>query len=298
MRVAVCVTRVVDPSEAMPFQVGPAAPSGEGLPRCPNTADRSALEQALRIKDRLPGTMVTVMSLGPPDCEPLLRECLAAGADEAVLLWDPAFEGGDTLATARVLSRAAEHLRADLVLCGCLATDGATGQTPLQMGELMGLPAVSGVVHLELLDGASSLLVHRKLDRGCRAVIRCPLPAVLALEPATGPLRYPRLRDRFQAWRAPIERWGCQRLGLRPEEVGERGSSVQVIEVGPAKPDMRGLFVPDSGLSGMERWQAVVSGGLAGPAGPTAERHSPLIEGPPEVGAERLLGFLVEGGFV
>jgi electron transfer flavoprotein beta subunit len=298
MRIAVCVTRVVDPSAAMPFQVGPAALPGEPLPRCLNAADLSALEQALRVKDRLPGTTVTVMSLGPPECEPLLRECLAAGADEALLLWDSAFEGGDTLATARVLSRAAQQLRADLVLCGRLATDGATGQTPLQIGELMGLPVVSGVVHLELLDGASSLSVHRKLDRGCRAVIRCPLPAVLALEPATGPLRYPRLRDRFQAWRAPIERWGCQQLGLRPEEAGERGSCIQVIEVGPAKPDMRGLFVPEAGLSGMERWQAVISGGFAGPAGPSAERRSPLVEGPPEVGAERLLSFLAEEGFV
>jgi electron transfer flavoprotein alpha/beta subunit len=298
MRIAVCVTRVVDPSEAMSFPAGPAALSADGLPHCLNAADRSALEQALRIKDRLPGTVVTVMSLGPPDCEPLLRECLAAGADEAVLLWDSAFEGGDTLATARVLSRAAEQLRAGLVLCGRLATDGATGQTPLQIGELMGLPTVSGVVHLELLDGASGLLVHRRLDRGCRAVIRCPLPAVLALESATGPLRYPRLRDRFQASRAPIEQWGCQRLGLRPEEVGERGSCVRVIEVGPAKPDMRDLFVPDSALSGMERWQAVISGGLAGPAGPSAERPSPVIEGPPKVAAERLLSFLVEEGFV
>jgi electron transfer flavoprotein alpha/beta subunit len=298
MRIAVCVTGVVDPSAAMPFQVGPAALSGEPLPRCLNAADLSALEQALRIRDRLPGTTVTVMSLGPPECEPLLRECLAAGADEALLLWDAAFEGGDTLATARVLSRAAQQLRAGLVLCGRLATDGATGQTPLQVGELMGLPVVSGVVHLELLDGASSLLVHRKLDRGRRAVIRCPLPAVLALEPATAPLRYPRLRDRFQAGRAPIEQWGCQQLGLRPEEVGESGSCIQVVEVGPAKPDMRGLFVPEAGLSGTERWQAVISGGLAGPAGPSAERHPPLVEGPPEVGAERLITFLVEEGFV
>jgi electron transfer flavoprotein beta subunit len=216
-----------------------------------------------------------------------LRECLAAGADEALLLWDPAFLGGDTLATARVLSRAAQRLSAALVLCGRQATDGATGQTPLQIGELMGAATVSGVVHFELDDKLSGLIVHRKLERGYRAVLRCPLPAVLALDPGVAALRYSRLRDRFRAREAQIQRWDGEHLGLSPEQVGERGSCVRVLEVGPAKPDTRGLFVPESGLSGMDRWQAVISGGLGG-------RQSSLVEGSPSVQAERLLSFLLD----
>lgn len=298
MRIAVCVTRVIDLADAPSFAAGTDALADEGLRRCLNPADLSALEEALRIRDRLPDTRVTVLSLGPPQCEPLLRECLAAGADQALLLCDPAFEGGDTLATARVLSRAVGELGADLVLCGSRATDGATGQTPLQIGELMGVPTSSRVVQLEPLGDASALLVHQKLERGYRAVVRCHLPAVLAIEAGVSHLRYPRLRDRFQAQRARIERWGCQRLGLKPEEVGERGSCVRVVEVGPARPDMRGLFVPESGLSGTERWQAVISGGLGGSVGESAEPQSRRLEGPSEALAERLLDFLAHEGFV
>jgi electron transfer flavoprotein beta subunit len=298
MRIAVCVTQVVDLAEAPSFAADTGGLADEGLRRCLNPADLSALEEALRLRDRIPETRVTVLSLGPPECETPLRDCLAAGADQALLLCDPAFERGDTLATARVLSRALGELGADLVLCGSRATDGATGQTPLQIGELMGTPAFSGIVRLEPLSDAPGLLVHRKLERGYRAVIRCPLPAVLAVEAGVSRLRYPRLRDRFQARRAPIERWGCERLSLKPEEVGERGSCVRVVEVGPAKPDMRGLFVPEEDLSGEERWQAVISGGLSGSPGTSAEPQSGRLEGPPEALAERLATFFAEKGVV
>ncbi len=287
MKIAVCVARVVDLAQPLTVRSGSLEPEGAARRYCLNPADQGALEEALRIRDRLPGTRVSVMSLGPPECEPFLRDCLAAGADEALLLEDAAFEGGDTLATARVLSRAIQELGADLLLCGRRATDGATGQTPLQVGELLGIPAISGVVRLELPDGATDLIVHQKLERGYRAIIRCPLAAVLALEAGASRLRYPRLRDRFRARRVPIQRWDRERLGLSPDEVGERGSCVHVVDIGPPKPDMRGLFVPDSELSGMERWEAVVSGGLSGTA-------SPLVEGPPSVLAERLLSFLTE----
>ncbi len=297
MRIAVCVTQVADLSEATALWTRAGGPPDHPQRRCANPADLSALEQALRIKDQLAGTRVTAITLGSPECESLLRECLAAGADEALLLWDPAFEGGDTLATARVLSRAIHELRAELVLCGRQATDGATGQTPFQIGELMDVPVVSNVVHVEGVDGASGLLVHRKIERGCRAVVRCPLQAVLALEPGMGRLRYPRLRDRFRAQRAAIDHWDCGRLGLRPDEVGERGSSIRVLEVGPPKPDMRGLFVPDSELSGAERWEALVSGGLTGRAAASAEESSGRVEAPAATLAERLLSFLEEKGF-
>ena len=289
MKIAVCMTPVVDLSQPLSVRSGFLTTEGGPLRYCLNSADQGALEQALRVKDRLPGAQVTAVTLGPPECEPFLRDCLAAGADEALLLCDPDFDGGDTLATARVLSRAALRLSADLVLCGREATDGATGQTPLQLGELMGVATVSGVLHLELVGGLSEVLVHRKLERGYRAALRCVLPAVLALEPGMSPLRYPRLQDRFRAQRASIHHWGREDLGLSREDVGERGSCMRVLEIGAAKPDTRGLLVPEAGLSGMERWQAVISGGLAG-------RESSLVEGSPAVQAERLLAFLSDRG--
>jgi electron transfer flavoprotein beta subunit len=291
VKIAVCVTRVLDPGQPLSVRSGTLESQGEPLRYCLNWADLGALELALRVKDRLPEAQVIVLTLGPPECEPFLRDCLAAGADEALLLWDPDFEGGDTLATARVLSQAAQRLGTDLVLCGREATDGATGQTPLQIGELMGVAAVAGVLHLELTDGLSEVIVHRKLERGYRAVLHCPLPAVLAIEPGMAVLRYPRLPDRFRAQKASVQRWGREDLGLAPGDVGEQGSCVRVLEVGPARPDTRGLLVPEASLSGMERWQAVISGGLGG-------RESSLVEGSATVQAERLLAFLSERGMI
>jgi electron transfer flavoprotein beta subunit len=289
MKVVVCVARVVDTGESLRVRSGQAALEEEGLRHVLSPADEHALEEGLRLKDRFPECSVTAISMGPPESESVLRRCLALGADEVLLLWDEAFRGSDTLATARILAAAIRRVGADLVLCGKRASDGDTGQVGAQLAELLDLPAVTGVVQLEVRD--SEALVHRRLERGRREVFRCPLPALFAVEEAINRPRYPRLRVLLWSLEAEIPRRGLAELGLRPDEVGEAGSCAQVVNLSPPKPITKGLFIPDSSLSPEERWQLIVSGGVE-------ERHGDVIQGPPDTVAERLLQFLSENDFV
>jgi electron transfer flavoprotein alpha subunit len=289
MKVVVCVARVVDTSEPLPVRSGKAALEEEGLRHVLNPADEHALEEGLRLKDRFPQSSVMVISMGLPESESVLRRCLAHGADEALLLWDEAFCGSDTLATARILAAAIRPVGADVVLCGKRAGDGDTGQVGAQLAELLGLPAVTGVVQLEVAD--SEALVHRRLERGRREVLRCPLPALFAVEEGINRPRYPKLRALLRSLGVEIPRRGLAGLGLRPEETGEAGSCAHVLKLAPPKPITRGLVIPDSSLSPEERWQQIISGGIE-------ERHGDVIQGPPDAVAERLLQFLTQNKFV
>jgi len=288
MKVVVCVARVMDTGEPLRVRPGQDALEEEGLRHVLSPADEYALEEGLRLKDRFPDSDVTAISMGPPESEPVLRRCLALGADRSLLLWDETFRGSDTLATARILAAAIRQVGADVVLCGKRASDGDTGQVGAQLAELLDLPAVSSVVRLEMRD--SEALVHRRLERGRRAVLRCPLPALFTVEEGINRPCYPKLRVLLRSLAAEVPRWGLADLGLRAEEVGKAGSCVQVVNLSPPKPITKGLVIPDSSLSPEERWQQILSGGIE-------ERHGDVIQGPPDTVAERLLGFLTENHF-
>jgi electron transfer flavoprotein alpha/beta subunit len=289
MKVVVCVARVVDTAEPLPVRPEEIALAKEGLRHMLNPADEYAIEEALRLKDRFPDSQVTAISMGPPQNESVLRRCLALGADETLLLWDEAFRGSDTLATARILAAAIRQAGPDVVLCGSRASDGDTGQVAPQLAEALDLPAVTGVVRLAVGDGET--LVHRRLERGRREVFRCPLPALFAVEEGINRPRYPKLRVLFRSLRAEISRRGLSDLGLCGDEVGEAGSCARVVSLSAPKPMTKGLFIPDSDLSPEERWQQIASGGVE-------ERHGDVIEGPPDAVAEQLLQFLTRNRFV
>ena len=289
MRMVVCIARVVDTAEPLPVRPEEIALREESLRHMLNPADEYAIEEALRLKDRFPDSQVTAISMGAPQNESVLRRCLALGADQALLLWDEAFRGSDTLATARILAAAIRQSEADVVLCGKRASDGDTGQVAAQLAELLDLPAVTRVVRLDVMDGEA--LVHRRLGRGRREVFRCPLPALFAVEEGINRPRYPKLRVLFRSLRANIPRRGLADLGLHRDEVGEAGSCARVVSLSPPKPITKGLFIPDSDLSPEERWQQIVSGGME-------ERQGDVIQGPPEIVAEQLLQFLTQNKFV
>jgi electron transfer flavoprotein alpha/beta subunit len=289
MKAVVCVARVVDIAEPLPVRPEEIALGEENLRHMLNPADEYAIEETLRLKDRFPDSQVTAISMGPPQNESVLRRCLALGADQALLLWDEAFRGSDTLGTARILAAAIRQLGADVVLCGSRASDGDTGQVAAQLAELLRLPAVTSVVKLEIRGHEA--LVHRRLERGQREVLRCPLPSVFAVGEGINRPRYPKLRVLFQSLKAEISRRGMADLGLRPDEVGEAGSCTHVVNLSSPKPITKGLFIPDSDLSPEERWQQIVSGGME-------ERHGDVIQGSPDAVAEQLLQFLTRNSFV
>ena len=217
----------------------------EGVESIINPLDGVALEAALDLRRRQGGN-ITVLSMGPPQSEEALREALAFGADEAILLTDPAFAGADTLATSHVLARAIGLIQPfpDLVLCGKQTIDSDTGHVGPQVAEELGIPQVCGVseIHLE----AGTLMVKQMSD-GLLYTLRVSTPALFSVsQEMTAPHHIP-LADLESAFSdREIKRWGLSDLGLMPEEVGIRGSATRVWKLYKPPPKRRGDLVSGS----------------------------------------------------
>ncbi|HPR32345.1 MAG TPA: electron transfer flavoprotein subunit beta/FixA family protein [Prolixibacteraceae bacterium] len=150
------------------------------LPAIFNPEDLNALEQALRIKDRFPGSTITLLTMGPARAADIIREGLFRGADDGVLLTDRAFAGSDTLATSYALSRAIAKMdRVDLIICGRQAIDGDTAQVGPQVAEKLKLPQVTYVEEIQDIKD-KAITLKRRLDNGVE-VVKAPIPSVLTV---------------------------------------------------------------------------------------------------------------------
>ncbi|MEF9986968.1 MAG: electron transfer flavoprotein subunit beta/FixA family protein, partial [Bacteroidales bacterium] len=143
MNIIVCIKQVPDTTE---IKINPVTGTliRDGVPSIMNPDDKGGLELALDLKDKH-GAHVTVITMGPPQADLILREALAMGADKAILLTDRKFAGADTLATSHALAGALKRMKYDLIIAGRQAIDGDTAQVGPQMAEHLGLPQVSYV---------------------------------------------------------------------------------------------------------------------------------------------------------
>ncbi len=174
--------------------VGPQAMNADGtvnraaLPAVFNPDDLCALEQALRIKDKNPGSRVTVLTMGPKRATDLLREALYRGADEVILLSDMAFAGADTLATSYALSTAIRKIgNFDIILCGRQAIDGDTAQVGPQVACMLSLPQITCVRDIVELNG-EGLLAERSIENGTE-LVKAPLPLLATVDGSAAPCR-------------------------------------------------------------------------------------------------------------
>jgi len=201
----------------------------QGIKNVINPFDTYALEEGVRIKERY-GGKVTVISMGPPQAEEMLREAISLGADEAILLSDSAFAGADTWATAYTLATAINKLgQYDIIICGRQTFDGDTGQVGPELAEMLGVPLVAYVNRIEeMSDG--QMRVQRMIDEG-HEVIQAPLPAVITATKDINVPRLPSLRGIAKSESAVIPVWNSQELGADPARVGLSGSFTRVIKV-------------------------------------------------------------------
>ena len=207
----------------------------EGVESIINPLDYVALEAALALRAR-EGGRVIALTMGPPQSEAALREALAAGADQAILLTDPSFAGSDTLATSHVLATAVSNLHPfpDLVLCGMQTVDSDTGHVGPQIAEELDLPQVCGVneIHTE-----GDFLTVKRLSDGFLDTIRVSLPALLAVTQELCAVRNLPLGALESAFsRNEIIRWNAETLNLKEKEVGLDGSPTRVWKLRPPPP--------------------------------------------------------------
>ena len=158
------------------------------LPAIFNPEDLNALEQALIIKEKNPGSRITLLTMGPARAADILREGLYRGADAGILLTDRAFAGADTLATSYALTSAIRKIgKFDIILCGRQAIDGDTAQVGPQVAQQLNLPQVTYTRRIVDFDG-EKITIERSIENGVE-VVEAPLPLLLTVDGAAAPCR-------------------------------------------------------------------------------------------------------------
>ena len=222
LNIVVCIKQVPETTE-VDFDEETGRLKREGVAAVINPFDEYAIEEGLKIKEAQGGT-VKVMTMGPPWAADALRDAIAMGADEGILVTDRAFGGADTWATSLTLAKSIEYLgNADLIICGLKTTDGDTGQTGPEMAEHMGIPHVCYVNEVkEIKDGKVTL--KRILDDGIETL-------VITVSKDINQPRLATLRGRLKAKKAEIKEITNKDLGIDPKEIGLEGSFTRVVKI-------------------------------------------------------------------
>lgn len=240
MNIVVTAKYVPDPD--LPGELDGFRLRREGVPGLLDPIDQCGVELAVQLKEAL-GGQVTLVSMGPAVAEAGLRLGLAMGADEAVLVTDPALAGADALVTARVLTAAIRRLPFDLVICGAQSSDGSTGTLGPMLAALLGLPGTGPARHVEV--GGRMVRVQRQTAAGYE-VVECSLPALVAVTSDINVPRFPSFKARVAARSKPLTRLTAADLGLGPEALRVRQA---VVAVTPAEERTAGEVVTDDGTA-------------------------------------------------
>ncbi|MFH1552595.1 MAG: electron transfer flavoprotein subunit beta/FixA family protein [Candidatus Omnitrophota bacterium] len=202
----------------------------EGVESIINPFDMYAIEEALRVKERLEEAEVVVISMGPPQAEAALREAISMGCDRAVLLSDRKFAGSDTWATSYTLSQAIKKIGDyKIIFCGKQASDGDTAQVGPGVSMHLDVPQVTYVKRIEKID-ADGATVERMTEEGYD-IIQTPLPAVLTVVKEINEPRLPSLKGKMKAKKAEIPVWTAQDVGCDEEKIGLDGSPTRVVKI-------------------------------------------------------------------
>jgi electron transfer flavoprotein alpha/beta subunit len=229
MNIIVCMKQVID-LEQIRIKADTRQPVIEGLPVLLGDFEKCALEEAVCIKEKH-GGKVTVVAAGSPKLKDTIKEALAIGADEAVILTDPAFEGSDTMGSARLLAKAIKKIgeeigEYDLILLGDGSADNYSGQVPPRIAELLDLPQVAFVREMEVLD--NGLRAVRDVEDALE-VVEVDLPAVISVTSELNTPRLPPLSAILKAGRKPLHVWGPDDVGVTADEVGSAASVIEVL---------------------------------------------------------------------
>lgn len=211
------------------------------LPAIFNPEDMNALEQALRIKDRLKDVEIHLLTMGPGRAADIIREGLFRGADGGVLLTDRKFAGADTLATSYALAQAVRKLAPDMIIAGRQAIDGDTAQVGPQVAEKLAWPQITYAEEILYID-KERVTVRRRLERGIE-VVSSPLPVLITVTGTAAPCR-PRNAKQLMHYKSArtlsegegkgsyvIPEWGFAEIGGDEKSYGLSGSPTKVKKI-------------------------------------------------------------------
>ncbi len=228
MNIIVCIKQVPDTTE---IKIDPVKNTliRDGVPSIMNPDDKGGLELALRMKDQY-GANITVITMGPPQADVILREAYAMGVDRAILLSDRKFAGADTLATSYALAGAIKTMDYDLVIAGRQAIDGDTAQVGPEMAEHLGLPQVSYVIDAQR---NGSKLIVRKENEDSVQTLEVEGKCVLTVLASAFQPRYMSVSGIMEAYNKEVEVWGADKIDVDEEKLGLKGSPTKVFQSFP-----------------------------------------------------------------
>ncbi len=247
MHIVCCIKQVPDTAQV---KIDPETNTliRSGVESICNPYDLVAVEAAVQLIEKY-GGKVTVISMGLPQAESALRDCLALGAEEAILLSDRAFAGADTLATSYTLSQAISKIAVTdpvhLILCGKQAIDGDTAQTGPGIATRLGYSQFTYVSEIIGVDIENKTIKVKREVEGGSEIIEGRLPALLTVELELTTTRYASLPELVRALRQNNETWGADDIEGSPERLGLKGSPTSVKEIF-APPVRKGGLVFDS----------------------------------------------------
>ncbi|MCD2434868.1 electron transfer flavoprotein subunit beta/FixA family protein [Acidaminococcus sp. NSJ-142] len=225
MNIVVCVKQVPDTAE---MRIDPVTNNlvRDGVTNIMNPYDQYALETALELKDEM-GAKVTVVTMGPPHAEAVLKDCLAVGADDAKLISDRAFGGADTLATSAAMANTIKHFGIpDLILCGRQAIDGDTAQVGPEIAEHLDLPQVTGALKVKV-DG-DEVIVDRDNEYTSQT-LAMKMPCVVTVMRSKD-LRFASIKGKLKARKTEVPVYTAADLQIPLDIIGKPGSPTQVMK--------------------------------------------------------------------
>lgn len=227
MNIIVCIKQVPDTTEV---RLNPETGTliREGVPSIINPDDKAGLEAAIRLKEEI-GAHITVISMGPPQADTALREALAMGADEAVLITDRAFGGADTWATSSTIASAVKKFEYDLIITGRQAIDGDTAQVGPQIAEHLGLPSISYAEELKV-NGDGTIIVKRQYEDRYH-LLKVNLPCLITALSELAEPHYMTPGGIFSAYREQeVQQLHRADLDVADENIGLKGSPTRVFK--------------------------------------------------------------------
>lgn len=226
MNIVVCIKQVPDTTE---IKLDPVTGTliRDGVPSIMNPDDKGGLETALRLKDQY-GAHVTVITMGPPQADDILREAFAMGVDRAIHLSDRKFAGADTLATSNAIAGALRMIDFDLLITGRQAIDGDTAQVGPQIAEHLDLPQVTYMEDLKY-DGVKTFTIKKFTEEGYQ-MVRVDAPCVVTVLASACKARYMSVKGIVEAYNREVEVWNFSNISVDEAKLGLNGSPTRVFK--------------------------------------------------------------------
>jgi electron transfer flavoprotein beta subunit len=241
MHIVVCIKQVPD-TKIIKINPKTNTLDRRSAPAILNPYDAHAVQEAVRIKNKLGGT-VSVLSMGPPQAVAIIKKSIEIGADRGYLISDRAFAGADTLATSYALSKALEKIKhdtsIDMVICGKHAIDGDTGQVGPGIARRLDIPPITNVIEVvEVNENEKKVRVKRKQIGGYQ-LIEATLPCLLTVEKEVNEIDYAPMPNMIRAARYEPIVWSVNDLNdVDKTQLGLKGSPTVVGKMfAPPKPE-------------------------------------------------------------